>query len=425
MTSPTIIQQPGAIDQAAAAFMQAFVIGNQLSRAKQQLQLEQQRVESETALQGAQAGEARSRGKLLDSQSKDLDAQLQGHALASAAATFLDDEHRIAQVMDGQDPTAVGYAREYIGQMRKSAADAGEATALTGLHTAQTNQIAQETEANARVASIAAQYTPQQLKNPNTLMELGRRVLAATGDPAKAHTAMQAFTPPDGSYTVAKLGDRAYMVDTKRGTWRDMGITIPPTQSPQAMIRSNAIKMAWARVYDAVQGLDQLARDHGIQATAVPTRAALAEGLAEIGAFGVKPFRKMGTTAAQAARSDPQQQAVSLYAQLIHNLATTQGGYRSMPLMTSMGSAYAAQSGQRDAELNFLNAERLQLLPFARAGMLGQEFDVTKIPGFDKWKDNLLDATQGATPEIEGDTTTVSEDDLNALQNAVPRQPND
>lgn len=409
MTSPTIIRSPGPLDEATSAFMQAYLASSQLARQKQALQLEQQKAQSQIAMQGAEAGEAKQRTAQMQQQMEDLEAQHQGLALATGATGFLDDNQRIATMLHGQDPVVAGHAMEFIQQFRKSAADTAEATGRGQEAQARAAQLAHETDVNKAIAGITSQYTTQQLQNPTTMLELGRRVLAQTGDPEKAHSIMQALTPPEGDYEMVKAGNSMYIVDKHKGTWRNTGIVVPPTAT-LGSVRANAVKMAWARIADAVSGLHQLSQQHGISATAVPSAAALAEGLANVGAFGVKPFAKMGGTAAQALRTDPQQQAVSLYAQLIHNLATVAGGYRSMALMNSMGSAYVAQSGQRTPQLQNLDQERLSLLPFARAGMAGQDIDFTQLPSFSKWAKDLEDASHGG-PEATDDTP-VTESDL-------------
>ena len=419
MTSPTIIQSPGALDTATSAFMQAYVASNQLARQRQALQIEQEKAASQIALQGAEAGEAKTRTKQMEAQLEDLDLQHQGLQFAAGHLDNLDDPTAFMQASQGLDPRVAGYAAQFRDQFRKSAADAAQAQAQTGEAQARTRAIARDTEENAQIGQITSQYSTRQLQSPTTLLEIGRRVLAQTGNPQKAKNIIDALTPPNADFTfIHGPNGELYMGDQRSGRVVKTGYNLGVAQTAGS-IRANATKMAWAQVADAVTGLDQLARQHGIAATAVPNASALAEGLSELGAFGVKPFKKLGGTAAQAARSDPQQQAVSLYAQLIHNLATTQGGYRSMALLNSMGTAYAAQSGQRTAELQALNAKRLRLLSFARAGMMGQDLDITQLPGFETWSKDLMEAAQHGQPAEGEEESPVSEDDLN--QFAQPR----
>src|SRR5512143_2942614 len=123
MTSPTIIQQPGAIDQAAGAFMQSYAMSRGLAQKRQELELEKQKVASQTALEGAQASEARDRAKKLEQEIEDTNNMQIGLRFAQAHLNNLDDDQAFSQDTASLDPVQRGYAMSARDVLRQTRAD--------------------------------------------------------------------------------------------------------------------------------------------------------------------------------------------------------------------------------------------------------------------------------------------------------------
>src|SRR5512143_3986177 len=123
MTSPTIIQQPGAIDQATAAFMQSFAMSRGLAQKRQELELERQKVASQTQLEGAQASEARDRAKKLEQEIEDTQNMQVGLRFEQAHLNNLDDDQAFAADTAALDPVQRGYAMSARDVLRQTRAD--------------------------------------------------------------------------------------------------------------------------------------------------------------------------------------------------------------------------------------------------------------------------------------------------------------
>lgn len=388
MTSPTIIRSPGAIDEAAAAFQQAFVISNQLARQRQQLQIEQQKAASQINLEGAQANEAKARTKGLEQQAEDLANQEAGHRLATAHIADLNNDNAFAQDLQNVDPAVGAYALTFRDQLRKASSDVALQTAQTGEAQQRIDAQKRDLDENNRIGQLIA---TADTSSPNALATLARRIGAI--NPAKM--GMVTALEPKGNYTFFHGPDgQLYIGDTKRGTATRTEYNVGQPAGA-GLARQNQQKLAAGMAYNAIRALDQIGSKYGIDATGIPVAASAAQGVANLGAFGVKPFGGLAGPAAQRLRSQVQQDAANYNAMLIHSLATSLGGYRSIALMNSMGTAYTAQAGQDRQTLQNLNETRKRLLPALQAIMRGEQLDITQMPGFDKWGKDLIAEQQG------------------------------
>src|SRR3990172_10689419 len=101
MTSPTIIQTPGVLDTAMAAFQRAFTLSAQLEQQRRELDLRRQQVESQTELEAAQRNALLNNIKLATAQA---DRDRQALAIVQGNIQNVMDPQKFFSVMSQIDP---------------------------------------------------------------------------------------------------------------------------------------------------------------------------------------------------------------------------------------------------------------------------------------------------------------------------------
>src|SRR5512146_422435 len=202
MTSPTIIQQPGAIDQAAGAFMQSYAMSRGLAQKRQELELEKQKVASQTALEGAQASEARDRAKKLEQEIEDTNNMQIGLRFAQAHLNNLDDDQAFAQDTASLDPVARGYAMSARDVLRQTRADIAAKQQSAAMQQQEAETMRANRERRGRVDAGIADVLARHQGKLNTIDGVQSALAdAALVDPeraALAHGAQAARIPVVG-----------------------------------------------------------------------------------------------------------------------------------------------------------------------------------------------------------------------------------
>lgn len=218
MTSPTIIQQPGALDVATEAFQRSFAQYRQLAYQREQLSLAKAKAASEIALQGAEAGEAKARTKGLEEQLRLADAQLLGRRFAMQNSQ-MDDNSFMAAGQKLLDPDALFYANEARMGTAKDMADIQYQRAHAQLEQLQGADLQKRAARDEAVQHVLAGYSHTDIvTNPATQARALADVMAV--DEEAAFKQAQVFNQMSHNYHIEALPDGSVLTaDPKTGHW--------------------------------------------------------------------------------------------------------------------------------------------------------------------------------------------------------------
>lgn len=389
MTSPTIFQTPGAIDDASAAFMKAFVTSRQLASQRQQLQIEMAKAQSQIGLEGAQAGEAKARTAQLEQQLEDTRNNEAGARYAAAHVSDPGDIGAFAQTLGNIPDEQRQYAlahwldfREAGAKARKAQSDADQA--------ALDYQNAQRDQRN----QAAFQQTIEHYKTlPLTLQNvqlMGRDL--AMFDATKAEATVRPLLGSlEGDWrSVVGNDGKWFLYDGKRGSLRDTGVNLGPKGANAT--QQVAMQIAAEQIYHALSDAIRLERLDA-NASKKPTGAALAKGIGGVGIPGVgHPLAGAAEPAAVAAMTSNQLQfqndidvVVSQYPNLMKSF---RGGEA---LLQRLETQWRPKAGADDGARAQALRNHLFLLRQVDAIRQGKQMDLMQLPGY---KESVIGAAQ-------------------------------
>jgi len=388
MTSPVIIQQPGTIDDASAAFMKAFVTSRQLAAQRQQLEIEYQKAQSQIGLEGAQAGEARARAAQLEQEMEKAANEEAGARYAAAHAADPNDigafSNTLNNVPKEQREPAL---RHWIGlQQAGSEARKAKTSADQALVDYQNAQRDQRNQAGFEQTVEHYKSLPLTL---NTVQQMARDL--AVFDPAKAELVSRTLLPSlDGDWrSVVGNDGKWYLYSGKNGALRDTGQNLGPRG--ENSVSQQATQLAANQVYLALEDAERLERVDP-QASKSPVGAEAAQGIASLGAFGMKPFGGIAGPVAQQAMTPNQQQFQADMARLTGNYPSLMKNFRgSNALLDRLAKEWRPPAGSSDQVRASLRRNRLQLMRLVNNMRMGKPMDLTQLPGY---KDSLVGAAQ-------------------------------
>ncbi len=411
MTSPTIIQQPGALDAAKEAFMQSFLMAKGLARQRQQLEMEQQKIASQTNLEGAQAGEARDRAKALEQQMEDTNNKQIGLRFAQAHLADLGDDQAFAADTQGLDEVQRGYAMSARDTLRQTLADIQSKQAAAHMQEQEAQRMQATRERQTRVDAGIANILRSHQGRLGTVDGVQQMLAdAAVVDPESAATLARTFVPQLEGHWQSVVGNNGdlVLVETTKGITRNTGINLGPKGAGGAaggtLPKDEAI-LAIDNATDAINHMQALVQQDD-KADDVPMLSAMAGG---VGSVPVVGGTVKGATRPIAQRLlSPNQQLYRMYAQqLLHNQASLMPrGQRSMPLLQSLmdgyippsGSARQLRVGTRSSQLRLRqNYARL------RAALTGgQTPNYSVLPGYSQDAIEAAKEQANSSPDATG-----------------------
>lgn len=375
-------QQGSGWDTALAAFTQSFRAAQALGIEKKKLDLEQQRVTSQTNLEGSQAAENRAKIKDLESRAQDLAWQQEAHRVASGHAFNLDDPQALAADLKGRDPNVASYVLQFVDAMRQRRTDNQYKQALIGEAAAQAEATTRRTNREKGVSEVLSQYRGR-LTNPRDIVQAASD--AAVIDPAAGASIMQTFMPK-GQQVVEGANDK-YLVDTQNNTVRPLHIgTRPAGVGGAGSVSQQGTQFAARQALSELDAIISIAgRDRS--APVVPAAAAAAEGITGAHAPGIgRVFSGVGGLVKQHAMTANQQLFQRHLTSFLHLYgAILPRSRNTMALMDNFKQSFSMQAGQESGAnladlLKTWQRLRAQIRPMAG----GQETDMSTLPLFNE-----------------------------------------
>lgn len=408
MTSPSIIQTPGAIDEAASNFFHAFTLARQLSAQHQQLQMEQQKTQAQLAESGARTAEANSLAKQHEQELEESQNRVLGGRVAAGFAAdpqFSDDaawsQHLIqAQVPDEVKPYASAARQQTLkaaADTRKSIADAQEAEVKA--------RAAQNKDRNDKIVGDLISTYSGHLDRVENVQNLMERAVAKTGDPSIVNQLDPFMKNLKGDWQkVVGTDGRVSFVEPESGRVRQTNLreAVRGSGGLGAGVTAQVLQQSFQQENESLAEMERLESVDN-QASKVPPLAALAARARGTGPMAL--LQGLASPAAQASMTPNQQQfwsAANRWAAThVSNMPKSRG---STTMMDKLLSGWVPVSGQADETRAATRKARLNLMrQNARVIQDPVNADLTTIPGYkdllvQQAKDQLSDSAAVSGP---------------------------
>lgn len=387
VTSPTIIQTPGALDTASQAFQQSFALFRQLAEKRQALDLERQRITSQVGLEDAQKQQIKANTLRINAEIQRTDAQLAGQRLAMQLHQEDDPTFEAHLQQLKVDPDTNYWAHEARMGIQQQQASTQRDQQQAQVGALQLQQLQRQALVRDAVTNVLKKYEGDILTNPASQAKAVADIW--TVDPQAALQQADAFNAMGRQSHVQALDDGSILTSDDRGKWHITahawgGKVAAGGQTAALNVQERLV--AARQTLSALQNLQALARvdPDGVVEPPVATTFEDARGL-----IGKALAGGAGQTTAQASRTAHQQMASMYGNQFIDNyFKFIRGGNtpRSQQFITNFRRAYLPIGPLKPGvgQAAYKNRQDLidQTLNFVKQFTPDKPFDTTTLPGF-------------------------------------------